>query len=313
MKQQKKIIFMGTPQLAALALERLIASGEWAPGLVVTQSDKPTGRGHVLAPPPVKILAERHNIAVWQPEKLKDQKLIQDIRQWEPHCIVVAAYGKLIPKEILDIPPYGILNIHPSLLPRWRGPSPVATAILEGDRETGVTMMLLDEGMDSGPVLAQERIPVGPADTTAELSKKLFSLGAELLLATLPKWFSGDITPKAQNERHVTFSQLLEKKDGMVTVEDDAGRIERMVRALYPWPGAYLILDNDKLLKLLSVKIVPCEKAAAPLTLSVTAKKELCLHTKNGCVILETVQPEGKKAMFGYAFYIGNIKNQPSV
>lgn len=307
--KHKRIIFMGTPELAALVLRRLIVSGEWAPKLVITQPDKPVGKHHLLTPPPVKTLAMEHNIAVWQPEKLKDHKIISDIKEWKPDCIIIAAYGTLIQKEILDIPPHGILNVHPSLLPRGRGPSPVASAILEGDHETGATIMLINEGMDSGPVLAQKSLPVEHGDTTLVLSEKLFTIGADLLLATLPKWFAGAITLKSQDEKKATFSRLLKKEDGMVTLEDDVERVERMVRALNPWPGAYMVCAPKKTLKLLRVRTSPCETIGTPLSFSVTTKKELCLHTKNGCVILESVHPEGKKPMSGYAFYIGNIKN----
>ena len=304
---------MGTPEAGAAVLEKLITSGTYAPQLVITQPDKPIGRKQELTPPPVKALAQKHGMEVWQPATLKNPQVIARIREKEPTLIIIAAYGRIIPKEILAIPPRGTLNVHPSLLPLHRGSSPVQYAILEGDAETGATVMLTDEGMDTGPILAQTHVPISPNDTAQTLSHKLFEIGAELLLETLPKWLQGTLKPRPQDHTRATTTKLLAKEDGEIKPEYAAERIERMLRALQPWPGIYLQLTTnnsqqttrEKMLKILKARVTPCEKNQSPLTLSLTSKKELCLHTEKDCLILETVHPEGKKPMSGYELWLG--------
>lgn len=300
-----KIIFMGTPEVGCITLEKLIASGTYAPQLVITQPEKPAGRGQKMSPPPVQILAEKHGIEVWQPETLKDPEVIARIKTWQPDIIIVAAYGKLIPKEILGIPPHGILNIHPSLLPRWRGPSPVQYTLLMGDERAGVTVMRIDEGMDTGPIVAQKEYPIGKDDTAQTLVHKLFECGSDILLSALPGWLAGKITPTRQNHAQATFSKLFAKEDGEIKAEYARERAERMVRAFTPWPGAYIRLDG-KILKLLKVHEAHCRESMPALSLSATEHKELILYMANGCLALETVQLEGKKQMNGYDFYLGH-------
>lgn len=310
-----KVIFMGTPELARTVLEKLIASHTYVPSLVITQPDRPVGRKHVLTPPPVKQCAETHGIPVLQPQKMKDPELIARIVAEEPDVIIVAAYGKIIPKEIIAIPKHGILNVHTSLLPKYRGASPVQYAILSGDDITGATIMLIDEGLDTGPIISQNSIAIDPSDTAETLLKKLAECGGELLVQTLPDWCDGKLEPYEQNHGSATLTKILSKEDGEINAEHTAKQIERMIRAFTPWPGAYLRLTlNDGIpmtLKVIRARVSPCETAHEPLTLFLTAKKELCLATREECLVLETVQPEGKNQMSGHAFYLGHQTRLP--
>ena len=314
MKDELKIIFMGTPEFARVILEKLIASETYKPSLVITQPDKPVGRKQTLTSPPVKILAQKHDIAVEQPEKIKNEKAIAKIKKEGPDMIIVAAYGKIIPKEIIDIPRFGVLNVHASLLPLYRGASPISAAILNGNHETGATIMLIDEELDHGPILSQTRVSITPEDTTESLGQKMANAGADLLINIVPKWIDGAINPQTQDHRRATHTKILIKQDGEIKAEHTAEHIERMARAYYPWPGTYLNYElritnyesKRRRLKIIKTKVMPCEKQLPPLSFSLTSKKELCLHTAKGCLILETVQPESKKPMFGYDFYLGN-------
>lgn len=301
-----KVIFMGTPELARTVLEKLIASKTYAPTLVITQPDKPVGRKRERTPPPVKRSAETHGIPVLQPQKMKDPELIARITAEKPDVIVVAAYGKIIPKEIIAIPRRGILNVHTSLLPKYRGASPAQHAILSGDTETGATIMLIDEGLDTGPIVSQRHVAIDPADTAETLLQKLAICGGELLLKTLPGWCSGETRAHAQDDAHATLAPMLTKEDGEIRSEYPAEHIERMIRAFTPWPGTYIKLAMSGMtLKIIAARITLCDEQKPPLVLSLSARKELILHTVKGCLALETVQPEGKKPMEGYAFYLG--------
>lgn len=304
-----KVIFMGTPELARTVLEKLIASKTYAPSLVITQPDRPVGRKHTLTPPPVKQCAEAHGIPVLQPQKIKDPELIARIAAEEPDVIIVAAYGKIIPKEIIALPKRGILNVHTSLLPKYRGASPAQYAILSGDDITGATIMRIDEGLDTGPIISQNSIAIESNDTAETLLKKLAECGSELLMQTLPDWCDEKLEPYEQNHGVATLTKILSKEDGEIKAEYSAAYIERMIRAFTPWPGAYMRLalkdGTAMMLKVIHARISPCETAHAPLTLFLTTKKELCLATRDQCLILETVQPEGKNPMSGNAFYLG--------
>lgn len=309
-------MFLGTPELGKTILERLVASKTYAPKLVITQQDKPVGREHLLTPPPVKTFAEKYGIEVLQPQKLRDQTTIEHIRAWAPDIIIVAAYGKIIPQEIIAIPRYGILNVHTSLLPRHRGASPVHYAILSGDQETGATIMRIDAGLDTGDIVSQKAIAITQHETAETLMRKLAICGADLLIETLPKWLEGKITPQPQDNARMTLTKIFKKEDGEIKTEHTAQQIERMIRAFTPWPGVFMTLRNEegkqKILKLINARIKPCIPALPPLSFSLVdapdGKKELLLHTKDGCLVLDTVQPEGKKPMSGNAFWSGYKK-----
>ena len=246
-----RIVFMGTPVYAVPVLEALLSLGTRVVG-VYTQPGKPVGRGRTPGSPPVKTSALDNGIEVFQPPSLRRAEVQQQLASLTPDLIVVAAYGKILPQEVLDIPVHGCVNVHPSLLPRYRGPSPVATAILGGDKETGTTIMLLDEGMDSGPILASRTVPIHPSATTGCLTQSLFRLGAELLTETLPLWLKGEVTPQPQVPSQATATQKLEKAHGEAKWVDSAEELERRVRAFTPWPG-FFTFWKGRTLKILSV------------------------------------------------------------
>lgn len=264
-------IFFGTPKFAVIILEALIKAG-YTPALIVTAPDKPKGRGHTLTPPPVKILAKKHDIPVLQPATLKSNEITNAIAALQPDLFVVAAYGKIIPNVVLAIPKKGGINVHPSLLPTYRGPSPIQAAILNGDDVTGVTIMLMDEEMDHGPILAQKTLslrgatpqPRGSdaaiqstnngiaslalATTGEELSGKLAHLGAQLLIETIPQWLSNKIKPQPQDHAKATYTRIITKEDGRINWQKSAEKIERMIRAYTPWPSAWTTMSNTKCL-----------------------------------------------------------------
>ena len=289
-----KIIFMGTPDFAAPALKQLV-SNNYEISAVITAPDKPIGRKQEVTPPPIKKLALQYKIPVLQPEKILNSSwpkpdLKSQILNLNPDLIVVSAYGKIIPKEILDIPQYGSLNIHPSLLPKYRGPSPIQFAILNGEKITGATIMLMDEKMDHGPILAQEKIEIPSDETSQTLHDKLAQLGADLLIKTIPQYVQGEIKPKPQDEKNASYTKILTREDGKIDWRKSAESIERQIRAFTPWPGAWTI--DGKRLKILKAKVVD-------------KKDGLTFKTKRGYLLLEMVQPEGKKTMSGEEFIRG--------
>jgi len=231
-------IFMGTPGFAVPILESLIQSS-YDVVAVYTQPDKPAGRGKLLVSPPTKELAMKHKIPVIQPNTLKSAGVVQELASFQPELIVVAAFGYILPREVLSLPEFGCLNVHPSLLPKHRGPSPVADTLLCGDVFAGVTIMLMEEALDSGPILAQQKVDVSASDTAGSLTRKLASAGAELLVEVLPKWLEGGLKPKAQDEDRATYSKLIANKDGELDWHLTAVELWRRVRAFNPWPGCY--------------------------------------------------------------------------
>jgi methionyl-tRNA formyltransferase len=241
------IVFIGTPDFAVPSLRRLAADGHVITA-VITQPDRPAGRGRHLAPPPAKLAAEELGLPVLQPPTLRDAEPLDAIRTLQPEAIVAIAYGQILRQELLDIPPRGVLNVHPSLLPRHRGASPIAGAILAGDDETGVSIMLMDAGMDSGPILAQRRVLIKPLDATGTLTTSLAELGAALLAETLPRWLAGEIEPQPQDDSQATVTRLIRKEDGAIDWTLSAVEIWRRVRAYTPWPGAATALANEPLL-----------------------------------------------------------------
>jgi methionyl-tRNA formyltransferase len=232
-----RIVFMGTSEFAVPILESLVQNLCQVVA-VYTQPDKPAGRKQELTPSPVKRLAMAHQISVVQPRELKSAA-VKELASFKPELIVVAAFGRILPQEVLSLPEFGCLNIHPSLLPRHRGPSPVANALLLGDEFTGVTIMLMEAGLDSGPILAQRKVAISPQDIAGSLTAKLAVTGAQLLMETLPKWLDGKIKPQPQDEGQATYSKLLTKEDGELDWRLSAEDCWRRVRAYNPWPSCY--------------------------------------------------------------------------
>lgn len=288
-----RIVFMGTPAFAVPTLDALLRRGHDVVG-VFTQPDRPAGRGRRLRPSPVKEFAELHELQVFQPSSLRsDPEACAGIADLAPDAIVVAAYGLFLPRAVLEAPRYGCLNIHPSLLPKYRGPSPVITAILEGQEASGVTIMLLDEGMDTGPLLAQESVAIGGEETADELTGRLFKLGSDLLVQTLEAWVGGEITPSSQNDAEATITRLLKREDGLLDWSDSASAIERRIRAFTPWPGTFTSW-NGRTLKVLSGRAMSKDCGAGPGTVLECEGRRVVVATGSGVIELLEVQMEGR-------------------
>ncbi len=302
-----RIVFMGTPEFSVPILEQLIGS-EHQVVAVYTQPDRPAGRGRTLTPSSVKTVALAHGLPVLQPASLKGTAEVAELDELKPDAIVVAAYGQLLPQPVLDIPAFGCLNVHPSLLPKYRGASPIAAAILNGDEETGVTIMLLDAGLDSGPVLAQRAIAIEPDDTTESLGGKLARLGAELLVQTLPRWFDRSLTPEPQDETSATYTKLVAKEEGEINWQLSAVELWRRVRAFYPWPGCYTRWRGKQLKLLEAVPVTGGEGLEPGRVLSLSLEQEAVVGVATGAGILglRRVQLEGKKAMEAADFLRGH-------
>jgi len=251
-----KYIFFGTPKFAAIVLEKLINTG-CVPEAVICNPDELVGRKQILTPPPVKSFIIEHgtwNIKIFQPIKL-DSSFKFQVSGLKPDLAIVAAYGKILPKEILEIPKHGFINVHGSLLPKYRGASPIQAAILNGDKETGITIMKIDEEMDHGPILGKSEIRISKSETFESLSQKLAISGADLLIKTIPDYIYGKIKPIEQDHSKATYTKIIKKEDGKIDWSKSAGEIERMTRAFYPWPTAWAIWNN-KILKIFEVEII---------------------------------------------------------
>ena len=300
-----RVLFMGTPEFAVPPLEALIRR-HFELVAVYTQPDRPAGRGQTLSFLPVKKAALDSGLRVMQPSSLKDPEEVAKVAQLRPDVIVVAAYGKLLPPSVLDIPRHGCLNIHPSLLPRYRGASPVAAAILAGDASTGVSIMLLDRGLDTGPVLAQERVEILPADTTGSLSARLSELAARMLPDVLRGWVRGEITPRPQNEAEASYTEPLGKEEGEIDWRISAVEIWRRVRAFQPWPGAYTRW-RGKRLEIIAAAPLSGKGTLAAGTVAAIDKGEFAfgVGTGNGVLSVAQVQLEGRQAMSSVDFLRG--------
>lgn len=295
-----RLIFLGSPAFAVHPLEALVAAGHTI-AAVITQPDRPAGRERRLTPPPVKVAAERLGLPVLQPVTLRDPNVVAQLAELRPEVGIVAAYGEILRRNVLAIPPLGYLNVHPSLLPRHRGPTPVAGAILAGDRETGVSIMLLDQGMDSGPILAQTVVPLPPDARAGPLTDELFRLGARLLVETLEAYASGALTPQPQDHARATVTRLLKKEDGQIDWSLPAAQIERMTRAYDPWPGAYSHWRGQPL-RVLSAAVRPDPPGAAPPPGTLLGRGSAggpLVATGQGALELLEVQPAGKRPMPG--------------
>lgn len=306
-----KIVFFGTPEFAIPILDAL-RNNKLTPQLIITTPDKPKGRKMEISPPPVKIWAKKHNIAFLQPKTLKNPEIINELKNLNPDLFVIASYGKILPKDILDIPKYGTLNVHPSLLPRWRGPSPIQYTILAGDKETGVTIMLTDEEMDHGPILAQQKLKNYESGIMnyEELHHELAKLGAKLLIETIPKWVGGKIKPQEQDHSKATFSKIIKKQDGHINLQEEtAEEIERKIKALNPWPGTYTFWQKDgkkiRLILLEAERTFPYDRKKVSGEVFEHNNK-LTAQTKKGALLIKRLKPEGKKEMGSDNFLKGN-------
>jgi methionyl-tRNA formyltransferase len=312
MKNKLKIVFAGTPEFAVPTLKALIGDADFDVVAVITQEDKPVGRKQIMTPPPVKVVAEENKIKIFQPAKIK---FIQDeIAALKPDFLIVVAYGKLLPQAVLDIPKYGCVNIHASLLPRFRGAAVIQAPILAGDGQTGVTIMKMDAGLDTGPIIAQMKVNILPNETAETLHDELAKLGAMMLPETLKSFAAGKMELKKQDENFVTYARELKKEDGKIDWNKSAVEIERMVRAYYPWPGthAQLKIKNEKL------KIIAVENSVLPINKFKIGEiflsdYKLAVQTGDGALVIKKLQLEGGKPMSaeeflrGHADFIGAI------
>ena len=297
---------MGTPDFSVPVLQALINSG-FQVDAVYTQPDRRAGRGQHVMSSPVKRLAESHGLYVVQIEKFKDAGNIEKLDELKPDAIVVASFGLLLPAEVLSIPKYGCINVHPSLLPRYRGASPIATAILRGDEITGVTIMLMDKGMDTGPILAQTEVPISDDDTSGSLGEKLAKFGSRLLVETLNLLIEGHIKATPQDETKATHTKMIKKEDGQIEWRLSASELWRRVRAFDPWPGSYTNW-RGKRLKLLKVLPLPDGKNEEPgrvIALSHLSPVCVGVQTGHGVLGLVKVQLEGKREMSAEEFARG--------
>jgi methionyl-tRNA formyltransferase len=294
-----RIVFMGSPDFALPSLRTLV--GEYDVIGVVTQPDRASGRGRTMKPPPVKELALELNIPTIQPEKLKQEDAMDQLRAWSPDVIVVAAYGQILKKDVLDLPQFGCINVHASLLPRWRGAAPINTAILHGDEKTGVTIMKMDAGLDTGPMLAQRSIRIMPDDTAGSVFQTLSTLGAELLIETLPDYLSGEIHPQPQLEEGATYAPMLKKEDGRLDFNADVHELERRVRAFNPWPGTFMDFEGTNL-KVHRAHMEPGDASAGE---RLIVQNQPAVGARGGILVLDEVQPAGRKPMSGKSFLSG--------
>ncbi len=323
-----RILFFGTPAFAIPTLKKLLASKHQLLA-VITQPDRPQGRGRrgrghqgrghqgrgererQPSPPAVKPIAEAAGILVLQPVSIKD--FLPQIKELEPECLLVAAYGQMLPRQLLELPEYGGINVHASLLPEYRGAAPINWAIINGDSHSGVTIMQMDEGMDSGNILSQARIPIDSKETAGSLHDNLAHLGAELLLSALAKTEQGHIGSKPQDESEVSYAPSLSKTDGLIDWTQAADVIERRIRGLSPWPGTYTYLEGMRL-KLLEAEVVqlPADKAFRPGQIIRTQfERGLWVVTGKGGLIIQRLQPESRAAM-GADQYLAGQKESPA-
>ncbi|MEW6029318.1 MAG: methionyl-tRNA formyltransferase [Chloroflexota bacterium] len=298
-----RIVFMGSPEFALPSLRAL--AGVYDVVGVVTQPDRASGRGREVRMPPVKSLALELGLPVIQPEKLRQPEAMEQLRAWNPDLIVVAAFGQILKPEVLDLPRFGCINVHASLLPRWRGAAPINAAILAGDDETGVTIMKMDQGLDTGPMLVERAVRLTRDDTAGSVSGTLSRLGADLLLETLPDYLDGKITPTPQPEEGATYAPMLKKEDGHLDFARPAAELERRVRAMNPWPGAWFEYNGQPLKVLRAHKEVVFTYAAQAPGARLQSGNQPFVMASDGALFLDEVQPPGKRPMDGKSFLAG--------
>jgi methionyl-tRNA formyltransferase len=297
-----RALFFGTPAFAVPCLDALVQIADVRG--VVCQPDKPQGRGLTLAPPPVKARALTLGLPVVQPTKLRTGEFAEWVRQQAVDVALVVAYGRILPTDVLEGPRLGCVNVHASLLPKYRGAAPITWAVVRGETETGVTLMRMDAGMDTGDMLEQSRLAIEPAETSGELSLRLAKLGAELVLRGLPKLAQGGYAPTKQDETQATMAPILDKQDGLVPFDSPARTVHDHVRGMMPWPGAF-VRFRGKTLKILATKVAGFSRPAVPGTVVLADKTGVFVACGEGTVELVTVQPEGRKAIRGAEWVMG--------
>jgi methionyl-tRNA formyltransferase len=309
-----RIVFMGTPDFAVPSLEVLLKSDDQVVG-IVTQPDRPKGRGQVLTSSPVKLIAQREHIPVLQPTKMKDPDFLAALEAWKPDLIAVAAFGRILPSVILRLPPMGCINVHGSLLPKYRGAGPIQWAIINGETETGITTMLMDEGMDTGAMLVQERISIGPDDTAGSLSLRLAELGGRLLAATLAQLKAGTLVPRPQDHSQATMAPLLKKEDGVIDWSMPAATIANRIRGLTPWPGAYTFFGAERWV-ICRASVTHEATSLAPGQICAVTKDAIHAAAGQGVLTITELQPANSRRMSvaqylaGHPVQVGMSLNQ---
>jgi len=294
---------MGSPEFSLPSLQGLIDNFKVVG--VITQPDRPSGRGKLMTQPPVKILAEKHGIPILQPEKLKDSGVFETLQSWAPDFIVVVAFGQILRQNVLDLPKYGCINVHGSILPRWRGAAPIQAAILHGDQETGVTIMKMDKGVDTGDIYSIRKIPIDKNDNTETLSNKLSVLGSTLLIETIFKLLDGKIDSQKQDDSFATYAPMIRKEDGILDIQKNAIELEQQIRAFYPWPGSFIELNDEKM-KIFAAEVINFDG------LKPGERKVLdgypVIGTAAGGLKIIKIQPAGRKIISGKEFLFGYKK-----
>jgi methionyl-tRNA formyltransferase len=295
-----KIVFMGSPEFSLPSLRALNEVYEIVG--VITQPDRPAGRGRELTSPPVKLLALELNLPIIQPRRISHTETMQQLRDWAPQLIVVSAFGQILRTEVLHLPEYGCINVHASLLPRWRGAAPIQAAILEGDDYTGVTIMCMDEGIDTGPILSQRMLIISAEDTAATLGDRLAKTGADLLIETLPPYLLGELSPQPQFDSGATYAPMLKKQDGLLDFTQRAEELANRVRAFNPWPGAFILWKG---MPMKIHRAHPINQDNTSPGLHRIIDNSPAIETRDGILILDEVQPAGKRVMPGFVFLNG--------
>ncbi len=311
-----RVVFFGTPQFAAPTLTTLLRSKHQVLG-VITQPDEPKGRGHQVSAPPIKNLALQENIEVLQPEKIKDEQFFSRLNQWEADAYIVIAFGRILPKKILGIPKLGCINLHGSLLPKYRGAAPIQWAICNGETKTGVTSILMDEGMDTGPILLKQSVNIHPREHANSLASRLATIGAEIILETIDRLESNTLVPQPQDSAHASFAPILKKTDGAIQWNASAYQIENLVRGMDPWPGAYTYY-GDQQWKLWEVKAFDFPSDNNPGTILEATRDTINVATGNGTITIYELQPASRRRMPVRAYLSGHtippgtvLKNTP--
>jgi methionyl-tRNA formyltransferase len=295
-----RIVFMGSPKFSIPSLKSL--ADVYSIVGVVTQPDRKAGRGRKLSQSAVKLWSSEHGFPIIQPHRIKDPEAIEQLKEWSPDVIVVAAYGQILPVEVLELPEWGCLNIHASLLPRWRGAAPVPATILHGDSETGITIMKMESGLDTGPILAQRSTTISPEETGGDLIDRLSEIGADLLMDTIPPYLKGDIKPSEQDHSKATYAPMLKKDDGALDFGQTAERLARQVRAFEPWPGSFLTWGETRIV----VRKAHASSDVEGIPGVITQVEGLpAVGTNQGVLVLDILQPAGRKPMPGDSFMRG--------